>query len=141
MSLTIPTNKKNQIFLTLQAANTAFQEIYPGDKPDRQAVHTLYGGANLFNAEATAKMGAKSLEIFNTYAPDFMSFGKIFHLDGSDQLDNTQGFAAVKDTYEALSVAEKKKHPARLSYEVYHKVITKLQTLLPELLPVQVWSL
>jgi citrate lyase beta subunit len=128
MSLTIPANKKEQIFSKLKAANTAFQEIYPGDKPDRQAVHTLYGGANLFNAEATAKMGARALEIFNTYAPDFVSFGKIFHLDGSDQFDATQGFVAIKDAYEALPLAEKKKHPARLSYEVYHKVIAKLQT-------------
>ncbi len=128
MSLTIPANKKEQIFSKLKAANTAFQEIYPGDKPDRQAVHTLYGGANLFNAEATAKMGARALEIFNTYAPDFVSFGKIFHLDGSDQFDATQGFVAIKEAYEALPLAEKKKHPARLSYEVYHKVIAKLQT-------------
>ena len=128
MSLTIPANKREQIFSKLKAANTAFQEIYPGDKPDRQAVHTLYGGANLFNAEATAKMGARALEIFNNYAPDFVSFGKIFHLDGSDQFDATQGFVAVKEAYEALSLAEKKKHPARLSYEVYHKVIAKLQT-------------
>lgn len=128
MSLTIPANKKEQMFSKLKAANTAFQEIYPGDKPDRQAVHTLYGGANLFNAEATAKMGARALEIFNTYAPDFVSFGKIFHLDGSDQFDDTQGFVAIKAAYEALPLAEKKKHPARLSYEVYHKVIAKLQT-------------
>lgn len=128
MSLTIPANKKEQIFSKLKAANTAFQEIYPGDKPDRQAVHTLYGGANLFNADATAKMGARALEIFNTYAPDFVSFGKIFHLDGSDQFDATQGFVAIKEAYEALPLAEKKKHPARLSYEVYHKVIAKLQT-------------
>lgn len=128
MSLTIPANKREQIFSKLKAANTAFQEIYPGDKPDRQAVHTLYGGANLFNAEATAKMGARALEIFNTYAPDFVSFGKIFHLDGSDQFDATQGFVAIKEAYDTLPLAEKKKHPARLSYEVYHKVIAKLQT-------------
>ena len=128
MGLTIPANKKEQIFSKLKAANTAFQEIYPGDKPDRQAVHTLYGGANLFNADATAKMGARALEIFNTYAPDFVSFGKIFHLDGSDQFDATQGFVAIKEAYEILPLAEKKKHPARLSYEVYHKVIAKLQT-------------
>lgn len=128
MSLTIPANKREQIFSKLKAANTAFQEIYPGDKPDRQAVHTLYGGANLFNAEATAKMGARALEIFNTYAPDFVSFGRIFQLDGAAQLDVTQSVEAIKAAYEVLPLAEKKKHPARLSYEVYHKVIAKLQT-------------
>jgi citrate lyase beta subunit len=128
MSLTIPANRKEEIFSKLKAANTAFQEIYPGDKPDRQAVHTLYGGANLFNADATAKMGARALEIFNTYAPDFVSFGKILHLDGAAQLDATQTVANIKAAYEGLPLEQKKKHPARLSYEVYHKVIAKLQT-------------
>jgi len=128
MSLTIPAKKREQIFSKLKAANNAFQEIYPGDKPDRQAVHTLYGGANLFNAEATAKMGARALEIFNTYAPDFVSFGRIFQLDGVAQLDATQSVDAIKAAYEVLPLAEKKKHPARLSHEVYHKVIAKLQT-------------
>jgi citrate lyase beta subunit len=128
MSLTIPANRKEEIFSKLKAANTAFQEIYPGDKPDRQAVHTLYGGANLFNADATAKMGARALEIFNTYAPDFVSFGKILHLDGAAQLDATQTVANIKAAYEGLPLEQKKKHPARLSYEVYHKVIAKLRT-------------
>ena len=54
MNLTIPSNKKNAIFKKLKTANLAFQKIYPGDLPDRQPVHTVYGGANLFNTTCPA---------------------------------------------------------------------------------------
>ena len=48
MHLSIPSTKKQQLFEQLQHANLAFQQRYPGDLPNRQAVHTVYGGANLF---------------------------------------------------------------------------------------------
>ena len=50
--MTIPELKKEQLFNSLKQANTAFQHIYPGDRSDRQPVHTLYGGANLFKYDA-----------------------------------------------------------------------------------------
>ncbi|MOA61084.1 hypothetical protein D3C78_1861320 [compost metagenome] len=31
----------------LKAANLAYAEVYPGDSAERQAVHTVYGGAQL----------------------------------------------------------------------------------------------
>ena len=71
-------------------------------------------------------LGEKALEGFQTYAPDFISFGKIFGLEGIQQLHAHHD--VVKETYEGLSKEEQKKHPARLSYEVYHKVMRKLQT-------------
>ena len=46
--MTIPSHKKEQLFQSLSQANNTFNEIYPGDRSDRQPVHTLYGGANLF---------------------------------------------------------------------------------------------
>ncbi|MFP5040163.1 DUF6986 family protein [Parasediminibacterium sp. JCM 36343] len=124
--MTIPANKKEQLFAKLKEANTAFQNIYPGDRPDRQPVHTLYGGANLFKADAAQKMGLRSLEILNTYAPDFVTFGKVFLLDGMEKIDASLSPAAVQSAYEALSPEEQHKHPARLSYEVYKKVKAKL---------------
>src|ERR1700710_823194 len=83
---TIPSDKKKKLFNKLKKANKDFREIYPGDRPERQAVHTVYGGANLFKYNSAAVLGARALETFNTYAPDFVSFGKIFGLDGMAQL-------------------------------------------------------
>lgn len=127
MKQTIPSKKRKELFDKLKKANTAFQKVYPGDRPERQAVHTVYGGANLFKHNAATSLGERALETFNTYAPDFISFGKIFNLDGINQLDPHVSPKDILLHYEALKPAERKTHPARLSYEVYHKVLKKLE--------------
>ncbi len=81
MSVTIPADKKEQLFNDLKEANTAFQKIYPGDRSERQPVHTLYGGANLFKYDAAISLGKRALEIFETYAPDHNVFGHVFGMD------------------------------------------------------------
>ena len=128
MKHTIPSKKRKQLFDKLKKANTAFQKTYPGDRPERQAVHTVYGGANLFKYDSAATLGERALETFNTYAPDFISFGKIFGLARINQLDDAVSPKDILLQYEALPSGERKNHPARLSYEVYHKVIHKLNT-------------
>ena len=126
MKPSIPNKKKKKLFSQLGEANTRFQKIYPGDRPDRQPVQTLYGGANLFKYNSAKVLGERALESFLTYAPDFISFGKIFRMDGIDNVHAHHD--VVKQVYESLSPAEQRKHPARLSYEVYYKVINKLKT-------------
>ena len=69
MNYTIPLNKKEKLFGELKEANTSFQKIYPGDRSDRQPVHTLYGGANLFKYDSAKTLGERALEILETYAP------------------------------------------------------------------------
>jgi citrate lyase beta subunit len=81
--MTIPSDKKEQLFAGLSQANTAFNEIYPGDRSERQPVHTLYGGANLFKSDAPIALGQRALEILETYAPNSEVFGKAFGLNGS----------------------------------------------------------
>jgi citrate lyase beta subunit len=98
MILSIPKSKREELFGSLKTANTAFQNIYPGDRSERQPVHTLYGGANLFRYDSAKALGARALEIFTTYAPDPITFGKVFGMEV------TLGF----------------------SEKVYNKVMTKL---------------
>ena len=78
MNYTIPLNKKEKLFGELKEANTSFQKIYPGDRSDRQPVHTLYGGANLFKYDSAKTLGERALEILGTYAPDHKIFGEVF---------------------------------------------------------------
>ena len=80
--MTISSNKKEQLFNQLKQANTSFQQIYPGDRSDRQPVHTLYGGANLFKFDAAKSLGERALEILETYAPNAKEFGEAFGLVG-----------------------------------------------------------
>lgn len=125
----IPTDQKNQLFDALSAANTAFNQIYGGDRPERQAVHTVYGGANLFRYNTAANLAEKALDAFQTHAPDPVTFGKIFQLKGIDQFTALgQTAAEAINSYENLSEIEKRRHPIHFSWQIYHKVLHKLKT-------------
>jgi citrate lyase beta subunit len=54
----------------LGEANRAFAAHYPGDRPARQPVHTVYGGAQLYKAETTRRLGELALRAMDRYAPD-----------------------------------------------------------------------
>jgi citrate lyase beta subunit len=100
MNYTIPFSKKEQLFSSLREANTVFQKIYPGDKSERQPVHTLYGGANLFKYDSAKTLGERALEIFETYAPEYKIFADVFGLSNANDF----------------------------SKRIYNKVIAKLKT-------------
>lgn len=54
----------------LAMENRAFMEVYPGETDRRQAVHTVYGGAHLFKADSTARLGEVGLRSLKDFAPD-----------------------------------------------------------------------
>ncbi|TCJ19618.1 phosphoenolpyruvate kinase [Flaviaesturariibacter flavus] len=95
----IPNEQKEQLFGALRGANLAFQKVYPGDRSERQPVHTVYGGANLFRSDLARALGERAVETFQTYAPDVQTFGNVFGLGNG-----------------------------RLASDVYQKVLRKLQT-------------
>lgn len=80
MKLSIPAAQKEELFEDLKKANTLFQQVYPGDRSDRQPVHTVYGGANLFRYNMAEKFAEKAQHTFNTYAQNAEEFGRIFDL-------------------------------------------------------------
>ena len=74
---TLTTADQTPIFDDLKWANLAYQNIYGGDLPDRQPVHTVYGGANLFTFDMAAKMSKAALQSFQTYAPDAATLAEV----------------------------------------------------------------
>ncbi len=58
----------------LRAANKAFARRYPGERDERQPVHTVYGGAHLFKADTARKLGDTALRVLSEYAPDAAAF-------------------------------------------------------------------
>lgn len=52
----------------LAAANRKLASTYPGDRSARQPIHTVYGGAQLYKAETTKRLGELALASFETYA-------------------------------------------------------------------------
>ena len=55
---------------------SAFSERYPGESGRRQPVHTVYGGAHLFKADTTVKLGQLAVRSFNAFAPDAATFAE-----------------------------------------------------------------
>ena len=86
MNFSIDDKERDTLLATLKVANLRFQKIYPGDKPDRQPVHTVYGGANLFKSDTCTRMGEIALKSLQSYAPDFSTLAKVLSLEGHDKL-------------------------------------------------------
>ena len=59
----------------LRKANAAFARENPGDPVDRQPVHTVYGGAHLFRADSSVKLGELALRSLREHAPDGRTLG------------------------------------------------------------------
>ncbi len=128
MKFSINDKDKTNVFEPLQKANLAFQKIYPGDKPERQPVHTVYGGANLFKSDTTVKMGDVALRNLMTYAPDFVTLANVLKLQGYEHLPHLE--KDIQDLTEYMdntSEAERKKNVAWLSYSIYKKIVSKLK--------------
>lgn len=128
MKTSIPQSAKENILNELKAANLAFQKIYPGDRPDRQPVHTVYGGANLYKFDSARKMGEIALRNLKTYAPDFTVMARVLELEGYQHLPvDPEPVARLQAELDAMDAATRKTHPAWLPYTVYNKVKAKLE--------------
>ena len=129
MKFSIADKEKELLLDTLKTANLKFHQTYPADKPDRQPVHTVYGGANLFKADTCVKMGEIALKNLQTYAPDFVVLAKTLQLEGHDLLPSTENEVnSLVKRIDGLNETERKKESSWLSYSVYNKIINKLKT-------------
>lgn len=112
----------------LEAANRAFSERYPGDGPGRQPVHTVYGGAQLFKADAAPKLGKMALASLTEHAPDFVTFAHAVGLPGHERLptDAREVHALCKRMETDAGWAQAGLFPAWLSHTIYSRVVAKL---------------
>jgi hypothetical protein len=78
MKTTLTPADVERLAVPLRAANAAFVASYPGERPDRQPVHVVYGGAHLFRAETARKLGQLALEALEENAPDAATLAQAF---------------------------------------------------------------
>jgi citrate lyase beta subunit len=118
-----------EIFAQLHDANNAFARIYPGDAPARQPVHTVYGGAQLFRADAAPRLGAVALRTLQEYAPNFAVLAKALGVRGAEKLPEMAAqFAELQKKLAADAVAVRRENEAVwLAHAVYQRVLEKLQ--------------
>src|SRR3954471_8781963 len=113
MKLSIAETEKENLLNALRTANLKFQKTYPGDRPDRQPVHTVYGGANLFTSDTCVKLGEIALKNLRTYAPNFAVLAKVLHLQGHEQLPSlTKDIEELTQKLDRLGEEERKKEPS-----------------------------
>ncbi|HEY3215542.1 MAG TPA: phosphoenolpyruvate kinase [Candidatus Eisenbacteria bacterium] len=87
MQTLINDNGTREILARLARANSEFALSHPGDPTGRQPVHTVYGGAHLFNAGLAGKLGATALRVLEEHAPDPASFASALGLCGAELTD------------------------------------------------------
>ena len=129
MNFSIPENEKETLLGTLKTANFKFQQTYPGDKPGRQPVHTVYGGANLFKSDTCKKMGDIALKSLRTYAPNFVVLADVLQLEGFVELPSSEKkIEKLVKRLDKMGEEKRRMDPAWLPYSVYNKIIKKLKT-------------
>jgi citrate lyase beta subunit len=64
----------------LQAVATRIAADYPGEGPDRQPVHTVYGGAHIFTAETGPRLGELALRSMDRWSPGPTAFERTLGL-------------------------------------------------------------
>ena len=129
MKFSLHEDTKQALLNQLGTANLAFQKTYPGDKPDRQPVHTVYGGANLFKSDTCVKMGEIALRSLQTYAPNFVVLANVLKLQGYQHLPHTgSDIEVLANKLSSLKAEDRVTEPGWLAYSVYHKIVQKLGT-------------
>jgi citrate lyase beta subunit len=78
MKTSLPPAEADRISSTLRTANAAFAARYPGERPDRQPVHTVYGGAHLFRADTARRLGQLARKALEEHAPDAGTLAEAF---------------------------------------------------------------
>ncbi|MDX1693392.1 MAG: hypothetical protein R3208_06485 [Ketobacteraceae bacterium] len=129
MKLTLTDADTQPILSALEESNKVHADFYPGDSSDRQPVHTVYGGANLFKAGSAQKLGGLAMRNLQAHAPNFVSLAKIVGLTGAEALPNTGAeIAALEKACQEDEAGMKERNPAAwLAYTVYERILGKLE--------------
>jgi len=105
MKFTLPTESLDTIMQRLVAADTRFQRRYPGGVIERQPVHSMYGGAQLFKAGGHLRLGSLALASMDAYAPNFAVFAQALGLPGAESLPEQAADAATPAVQPATQLA------------------------------------
>ena len=129
MKRTLTVDEVNTYYQELSDANHEFKQHYPSDSFERQPVHTVYGGANLFKAGFARKLGEVALRTLDTYAPNYGVFARVVGLPGADSLPaNSIELTTLTKAIESDLVQVRRANPsAWLAYTVYDRVVRKLR--------------
>jgi hypothetical protein len=114
-------------FDALGQANARFARQYPGDSPHRQPVHTVYGGAQLYKASTTERLGQLALASMHEYGADPFTFATGVGFVDASRLQNTD-LPALQESFARDAEALRRTHPeVWLALTVFDRVKSKLK--------------
>jgi len=82
MAHVLNAEQTRDLIAALGEAHGQVAAIYPGDRLDRQPVHTVYGGAQLFTFDIAQRLGRAALRALEEYGGDSETFGHALGLGG-----------------------------------------------------------
>ncbi len=129
MKTTLTESQLNRLHSQIGEANDAFSKHWPGESSSRQAVHTVYGGAQIFKAETAARLGELARRSLEENAPDFASFARALRFPGWEKLPHSdKEISMLTESLGSGDEALHRKNPdARLAYSVYTRMKKKLE--------------
>ena len=80
MNTTLTRNELSSLTAPLEQALAPFNRRFPGSAGERQPVHTVYGGAQLFRHDTTRKLGEKALQVVEEHGVDAFTFSRAIGL-------------------------------------------------------------
>ena len=113
-------------FDMLARANRASSARYPGEPETRQPVHTVYGGAQLYKADSTQRLGQLALASMAGFGRDALEFARGVGFLGATEVAAFDA-AQLSETF-ARDPAALAQHAPRawLAATVYQRVLDKL---------------
>jgi citrate lyase beta subunit len=112
----------------LEIASASFARRYPGETGRRQPVHSFYGGAHLFHAEASKRLGDQALATLEEYATDAFTFACAVGMPGAESLSKSRKRTATERMFAKLpDKLRRENRAAWLALTVYARVLEKLQ--------------
>lgn len=119
-------SQAQEAFDALSQANARFTQLYPGDSPYRQPVHTVYGGAQLYKSNTTQRLGQLALASMEEYGPDPFTFATGVGFVSAERLQGVQ-LSQVSEQFASDPDALRRAFPeAWLAMVVFERVRNKL---------------
>jgi hypothetical protein len=129
MKTSLPDSAVLSALKILEGPSAAFARRYPGETGRRQPVHVVYGGAHLFRAGISKRLGELALIALEEFAPDAFTFARAIGLPGAGALPKSgkQAAAAERQFVKAPEKLRRENRAAWMAQTIYGHVVEKLQ--------------
>src|SRR5579864_7551732 len=129
MKTSLPDSAVQTALRILEGPSAAFARRYPGETGRRQPVHVVYGGAHLFRAGSSRRLGDVALATLGEFAPEAFTFARAIGLPGAGTLPKSgkQAAAAEQQFAKSPEKLRRENRAAWMAQTIYSRVLEKLQ--------------